>query len=245
MSAASDEAVRRTAGHPHRILFGPAGRVQVTPSGAIVVDDEELGAAPAMPVPGRHNLWNLCGAIAGALLLDGASPSIDSIRAAVDGFDGLPSRCRTVGERDGLTFVDDALASNPFATVSSLAAFPGRALTVILGGADHGVDPTGLVEALASRRPVPHVVVLSPDSNRVAESLASRSAEGGAALAVDVARDLEDAVQKAVRTTPAGGVVLFSPAAPTPEGQGGFAERSRRFVEASGLQGSAPAPGPG
>ena len=86
--------------------------------------------------------------------MDG-SPSIDSIRAAVDGFDGLPSRCRTVGERDGLTFVDDALASNPFATVSSLAAFPGRELTVILGGADRGVDPTGLVEALAARRPRP------------------------------------------------------------------------------------------
>ena len=242
VSAASDEAVRRTAGHPHRALFGPVGRVQVTASGALVVDDEDLGAAPAMRVPGQHNVWNLCGAIAGALLLDGRSPSIESIRAAVEGFDGLPSRCRTVGQRDGRTFVDDALASNPFATMSSIGAFPDRELTVIVGGADRGVDPTGLVEALSARRPVPRVVVLAPDSNRLADALASRSGAGGQAPVVDVARDLEDAVRAALAATPHGGIVLFSPAAPTPEGEGGYAERSRRFVEASGL--AAPAPGP-
>lgn len=234
VSVASEEAVRRTSGHPNRVLFGPSGRVRVTPSGAIAVDDEEIGPAPVMRVPGRHNLWNLCGAIAGALLLDGRSPSMDSIRAAVDGFDGLPSRCRTVGQRDGLTFVDDALASNPFATVSSLEAFPGRELTVILGGADRGVDPTGLVDALAERRPRPRVVVLPPESDRLRDSLASRSGSGGP-VPVDVARDLEDAVRTAVVATPSGGVILFSPAAPTPEGEGGFTERSRRFVEASGL----------
>ena len=33
--------------------------------------------------------------------------------------------------------------------------------------------------------------------------------------------------------TPRGGVVLFSPAAPTPDGEGGFAARSRQFVEAA------------
>jgi UDP-N-acetylmuramoylalanine--D-glutamate ligase len=235
VSAASEEAVRRTADHPHRALFGPSGRVRVTASGDMVVDDERLGPAPDMRVPGRHNLWNLCGAIAGALLLDGRSPSMDSIRSVADGFAGLPSRCQTIGQRDGLTFVDDALASNPFATVSSLGAFPGRELTVILGGADRGVDPAGLVEALATRRPRPRVVVFPPGSDRLTEALASRAGPGGPAPTVEVALDLEDAVRAAVGTTPSGGVVLFSPAAPTPEGEGGFAERSRRFVEASGL----------
>ena len=234
VNAASEEAVRRTAGHPNRVLFGPSGRVRVTASGAIAVDDEALGPAPVMRVPGRHNLWNLCGAIAGALLLDGRSPSMDSIRAAVDGFDGLPSRCRTVGERGGLTFVDDALASNPFATVSSLGAFPGRELTVILGGADRGVDPTGLVEALATRRPRPRVVVLPPESDRLADSLASRAGSWGPGSGGCGPRSRGRGADGGGRD-PSGGVVLFSPAAPTPEGEGGFAERSRRFVEASGL----------
>ena len=237
VSAASDEAVRRTAGHPDRILFGPAGRVRVTSSGAIAVDDQLLGPLPSLRVPGRHNVWNLCGAIAGALLLMGRSPSMEAIRAAVDGFEGLPSRCRTVGQRGGLTFVDDALASNPFATVASLGAFPDRELTVILGGADRGVDTLGLVEALMARRPVPRVVLLPPDVNGLADSLAAGSGPEGPGPTVEVACDLEDAVRAAVAVTPAGGVVLFSPAAPTPEGEGGFTARSRRFVEATGLAG--------
>jgi UDP-N-acetylmuramoylalanine-D-glutamate ligase len=49
------------------------------------------------------------------------------------------------------------------------------------------------------------------------------------------ADDMEAAVRLAVDTTADGGVVLFSPAAPTPEGGGGYGERSRQFIEASGL----------
>jgi hypothetical protein len=35
--------------------------------------------------------------------------------------------------------------------------------------------------------------------------------------------------------TPEGGVVLFSPAAPTPEGEGGYGARSGQFVASAGL----------
>ncbi len=226
VNAASDEAVRRTAHRGDRILFGPSGRVHATDSGLLVVDGAPLGELPVLQVPGMHNLWNLCGAITGVLLLDGACPSIDAIRAGAEGFAGLPSRCNRIGERDGITFVDDALASNPFATVASLDAFPGRELTVILGGADRGVDPSDLAEAIATRRPVPRVVVLPPVPDRLLGALVGTA---------NVAADIEEAVRIATSVTPAGGVVIFSPAAPTPDGEGGYAERSRQFVEASGF----------
>jgi UDP-N-acetylmuramoylalanine--D-glutamate ligase len=226
VNAASDEAVRRTAHRGDRILFGPSGRVHATDSGLLVVDGAPLGELPVLQVPGMHNLWNLCGAITGVLLLDGACPSIDAIRAGAEGFAGLPSRCHRIGERDGITFVDDALASNPFATVASLDAFPDRELTVILGGADRGVDPSDLAEAIATRRPVPRVVVLPPVPDRLLGALVGTA---------NVAADIEEAVRIATSVTPAGGVVIFSPAAPTPDGEGGYAERSRQFVEASGF----------
>jgi UDP-N-acetylmuramoylalanine--D-glutamate ligase len=179
-------------------------------------------------VPGAHNLANLCGAVAGAMLLLGGPPRPGAVQAAVDAFGGLPSRCRTVGERDGREFVDDALASNPFATTASLGAFPGRELTVILGGADRGTDPGILLEALAARRPVPRVVVLGT----AADAAARRLLDGGSALE---APDVAGAVALAVSVTPPGGVVLFSPAAPTPAGGGGYRARSREFVSAAGL----------
>ncbi len=227
VNAASAEAVRRTSGHAHRILFGTEGRVVAGPDGMVSVDGRPAVYAGDLAAPGAHNLWNLCGAISGMLLLRGAPPSRGALAAAVGSFEGLPSRCRTLGVRHGLTFVDDALASNPFATVSSIGVFEGRELAVILGGDDRGVDPTELADALVRRRPAPLVVVLPPHPERLVGALKAaddrhRSArELEPEARVEVAADLHAAVDTATRGTPRGGVVLFSPAAPTPDGEGG------------------------
>ncbi|HEY7916396.1 MAG TPA: UDP-N-acetylmuramoyl-L-alanine--D-glutamate ligase [Acidimicrobiales bacterium] len=235
VNAASPEAVRRTDGHPRRTLFGPAGRVRVDPSGTIEVDGAGVVDSARLRPPGHHNVWNLCGAIAGTMLLGGRCPSPGSVGAAVDGFDGLPSRCRTIGERDGLTFVDDALASNPSATVASVEAFPGRELTVILGGADRGVDVRPLVGALARRTPTPRVILLRPDGQHLLAALGPSDGRPQPAVPTREAGGIDEAVRAAVEWTPEGGVILFSPAAPTPGGQGGFGERSRQFVAASAV----------
>jgi UDP-N-acetylmuramoylalanine--D-glutamate ligase len=235
VNARSDEALRRTAGHPGRTLFGPSGRVTVDAAAVVSVDGEPLVDGSGLRLLGAHNLDNLCGAVTGAMLLDGHPPSASAVAEVIGAFEGLPSRCRMVGERGGLTFVDDALASNPFATAASIGAFPGRELTVILGGADRGVDPEGLAEALARRTPVPGVVVLPPGSERLVEALGSRGAAFGPVVPVAEAADLAAAVETAVTMTAPGGVVLFSPAAPTPEGEGGYRARSRQFLTAAGL----------
>ncbi len=235
VSAASPEAVARTEDHPHRSLFGPTGLVRVGASGMVEVDGDRLVDPSRLRAPGAHNLWNLCGAIAGVTLLAGAPPSAVAVGAAVDAFDGLPSRCHTVGRRHGLTFVDDALASNPFATAASVGAFPGRPLTVIVGGADRGADVGPLVEALRHRRPLPTVVALPPDRDRLADAFARLPGRPDPMVAMLEADDMETAVRLAVDATADGGVVLFSPAAPTPEGGGGYGERSRQFIEASGV----------
>ena len=250
VSAGSDEAVRRTAQHPHRTLFGPSGRVWVDAASMVHVDGVPVVDGSRLTLAGVHNLWNLCGAVTAATLLDGRPPTTATLEAVVGEFRGLPSRCRTVGERAGVTFVDDALASNPFATEASVAAFAGRELTVILGGADRGVDPRGLIETLVTRLPVPAVVVLPPDAERLAAILADAgprsdaSAPGAPSLRVTVATDVAAAVDAAVAMTAPGGVVMFSPAAPTPDGEGGYRTRSQLFIAAAGLDGAEPE-GPG
>jgi UDP-N-acetylmuramoylalanine--D-glutamate ligase len=236
VNAASDEAVRRTAHHPDRTLFGPAGRVRLAPSGMVETDGVPLVETGRLRLLGHHNRWNLCGAVAGALLLAGGPPPSEAVGRAVDSFEGLPSRCHAIGERDGVTFVDDALASNPFATMASIEAFADTELTVILGGADRGIDVRPLAEALARRQPLPTVVVLPPDGDRMVDALAGVTAgPSPRPMAVRQAGDLAEAVRLAAASTAGGGVVLFSPAAPTPEGEGGYGERSRRFAEAAGI----------
>jgi len=232
VSAGNPEAVARTADHPHRTFYGPEGRVRVRSDGWVDVDGTAVVDTATLRVPGRHNTWNLCGAVAGALLLTGEVPSPDAVAGAVAGFEGLPSRCHPLGTRDGRTYVDDALASNPFATAASVETFAGRPLTVIVGGADRGVDPGPLVDALCAHRPAASVVVLAPGRGHLVDRLVAGGLPAGA---VQVADDLEAAVGLAAGVTPEGGVVLFSPAAPTPEGGGGYRRRSQRFAEAAGL----------
>ncbi len=236
VNAGNAEALDRTRKHPHRTLFGPSGRVMVgEDTDFLEIDGEPVADLAAFAVPGRHNRWNLCGAVAGAWLLTGAPPDRAAIQATIEMFDGLPSRCRAVGERDQLTFVDDALASNPFATLTSLDAFTGRELTLILGGVDRGVDPEALIESLASRKPSPRVLVLPPDPDRLIDAIRRAGDRLSVRLSVEPSAGLADAVHRAMALTPSGGVVMFSPAAPTPPGQGGYGERSRQFISAIGM----------
>ncbi len=240
VGAASAEAVSRTSGVTGRVLFGPSGTVRVgpPPGRTVLVDGSPLVDAALLGLPGDHNVWNLCGAVAGVSLLVGRPPSPEAARAAVEGFAGLASRCAPVGAVDGLVYVDDALASNPFATAASLRAFAGQAVTLVVGGGDRGVDPGPLLEALAEARPAATVVVLEPLPTGWAALLDPPGGPWGVRRAVDVAA----AVAEARAVTPAGGVVLFSPAAPTPAGQGGYRRRSEQFRRAA--LGGAPAPRP-
>ena len=228
VNAASHEAVARTASHPGRLLYGERGRVWAD-SGWISIDGERLVEYSGLRAPGAHNVANLCGAIAGALLLTGAAPSVASVAAAIEEFDGLPSRCQSIGTRDGVEYVDDALASNPLATTASMASYTDRPMTLILGGADRGVDFAPLAEAVVARAPTPNIVVIPPDGGRIVDAVRAAGNRRQVEVSITETPDLGGAVRTAVAGTPNGGVVLFSPGAPTPTGHGGFGARSRRF----------------
>ena len=94
------------------------------------VHPEEFGGQMAWPVlKGPHNAQNAAAAIAVAFQLDIPDSRIaQSLRT----FPGLPHRMERVGERSGVTFVNDSKATNPTATAPALAAFP--AIRWILGG---------------------------------------------------------------------------------------------------------------
>jgi UDP-N-acetylmuramoylalanine--D-glutamate ligase len=78
---------------------------------------------------GLHNAQNAAAAIAVAeeLGLD-----FTQIRQGLRTFPGLPHRMERVGEKDGVTFVNDSKATNPTAAAPALAAF--ESIRWILGG---------------------------------------------------------------------------------------------------------------
>ncbi|MER7335366.1 MULTISPECIES: UDP-N-acetylmuramoyl-L-alanine--D-glutamate ligase [unclassified Micromonospora] len=188
--------------------------------------DRPLFPRAVLPLVGRHNEGNLCVALA---VLDALGVDVvarrDTLAVAVAAFQGLAHRLTEIADPSGLTFVDDTLATSPYAAMHAIDAYEGRPLTVIVGGTDRGLDYTPLREHLAERE---ITVIGIPDSGaRIVEALA-----GLPKVRAEVVDDLVDAVRLARGLTPADGVVLLSPAAPSYGRFRNFEHRSEVFAQA-------------
>ncbi|MEU8263887.1 UDP-N-acetylmuramoyl-L-alanine--D-glutamate ligase [Micromonospora sp. NPDC048999] len=188
--------------------------------------DTPLFPRGVLPLVGRHNEGNLCVALA---VLDALGVDVverkDSLAVAVAEFQGLAHRLTEIPDPSGVTFVDDTLATSPYAAMHAIDAYEGRPLTVIVGGNDRGLDYTPLREHLAERE---ITVIGIPDSGpRIVEALA-----GLPAVRTELAEDLVAAVGLSRKLTPAGGVVLLSPAAPSYGRFRNWEHRSEVFAQA-------------
>jgi UDP-N-acetylmuramoylalanine--D-glutamate ligase len=167
-----------------------------------------LEQAPAA-LPGRHNLENLATALTIARQVAPLPPDPGQVLA---GFAGLPHRLKPVLEQHGLQFIDDSLSTTPVATLAALEALQGRPVTLLLGGLDRGLDWQPLCDRFKAA--APYAVIGMPASGaKLVRQLgdAGLHAEGG----LHTSASLDEAVVLARRITPAGGVVLLSPGAPS------------------------------
>jgi UDP-N-acetylmuramoylalanine--D-glutamate ligase len=213
-------AIRAGAPDTTHVAAGPDG----TPW--FHLRDTPLFPRAVLPLVGRHNEGNLCVALA---VLDALGVDVvarkDTLAVAVAGFQGLAHRLTEIADPSGLTFVDDTLATSPYAAMHAIDAYEGRPLTVIVGGTDRGLDYTPLREHLAERE---ITVIGIPDSGpRIVDSLG-----GLPGVRTELADDLVAAVVLARKLTPAGGVVLLSPAAPSYGRFRNFEHRSEVFAQA-------------
>jgi UDP-N-acetylmuramoylalanine--D-glutamate ligase len=192
----------------------------------VLVDGAPALGLGASRLPGRHNRLNVAAAVA---VLDALGVRVAALRprleAAIAEFAPLPHRLEPVGEVAGVTFVDDSLATSAQAAVAACEAYPGRPLTLLAGGLDRGIDYAPLAAYLTERAAATSLVVVAmgPAGARLATRLSG--------VAVERTDDVADAVRLAAKLTPAGGVALFSPAAPSPTAYGNYEQRSAVFTE--------------
>jgi UDP-N-acetylmuramoylalanine--D-glutamate ligase len=154
---------------------------------------------------------------------------------AIENFTPLPSRQNNIGSVRGVNFIDDALASNPLATIAAIERYTDAPLIVIIGGQDRTVDYSDLIAALNTQEHIAGVILLGdPDdvlANRI-ESLLHKCHRVHT-------HNVEDAVRIALSLGSPGCNILLSPAAPTPSHIGDYTHRSDAFhkamLEASSL----------
>jgi UDP-N-acetylmuramoylalanine--D-glutamate ligase len=201
-------------------------RFRVGPDDYVYASDTRLFPRAALALRGRHNGRNLCVALA---VLDGMGVDVVDARAvlekAVGSFVGLPHRLAEIEDPSGLTFVDDTLSTSPYSAMHAIDAYEGRPLTVLVGGTDRGLDYAPLRHHLQDREL--RVIGLPDSGPRILAELA-----GLPGVRTENAEDLPAAVRLARKLTPAGGVVLLSPAAPSYGRFRNFEHRSEVFVQA-------------
>ena len=125
-----------------------ATKVQLLPDGAAF---QVGGVSCRLYVPGHHNISNAMAAIAAC---NAVGVSIKDAVDALASFKGIGRRLQVVGQKSGVTVIDD-FAHNPdkiAASLSALKAQPGRLLAMFQ---PHGFAPTrllkdGLIRAFAN-----------------------------------------------------------------------------------------------
>jgi UDP-N-acetylmuramoylalanine--D-glutamate ligase len=188
-----------------------------------------------VPLPGRHNLGNLCAALAAIEALGHDAAALASHAAT---FRPLPHRLQALGTRDGVLYVNDSISTTPHATLAALDVYRDRRVALLAGGHDRGLDWSVFAEALRARAPLA-VVTMGQNGGRIHELLSPLAEEGGFTLLR--AGDLAEAMAQARAALAAGasngdaGVILLSPGAPSYGVWRDFTERGRDFARLAGF----------
>ena len=146
-----------------------------------------------------------------------------------DDYPSLPSRFEPVDVVRGVSWIDDALASNPTATAAALERVAPGPVVLICGGHDRNVSLDPVLHEL-DRWPDGSLAVvwLGDDRDPRNQLLAAHPAVG-----VDLLTPtMPDAVVVAALVARPGWTVLFSPLAPTERAEGAWTDRSRAYREA-------------
>ncbi|HEX6452271.1 MAG TPA: Mur ligase family protein [Trebonia sp.] len=204
-------------------------------------DDPDATWMEPLGLPGGHNRRNalIARAVLRALRIPGAEDDA-RLRAAAEGYEGLPSRLKEIGTVAGVRFVDDSLSTNVLPTLAALDAFPGQRVALIVGGQDRGIDYRELAEGVG-RRESPISVLTLPDSGpRISRAFETTAPE----TTVTDCPDLATAVRAGFEWARPDGIVLLSPAAPSFGHFRDYRDRAAAFAREMGeLDAAFPPPG--
>lgn len=180
---------------------------------------------------GTHNLSNIAAACDVAAFF---GVDRDTCIAAIRTFHGLPHRLQSLGVRDGIEWIDDAISTTPESAVAALDALGDNVAAVILGGQDRGNDFSILAKRLQSSH-VQLVILQGASGARIRGAIEAT----GATVRFAEATTMEQVVRAAKESVPSGGIsapiVLLSPASPSYDLFKNFEERGEAFAKAVGI----------
>ena len=166
---------------------------------------------------GRHNVRNVLAAIT---LADSVGVDHKAMRQAIRTFHGVEHRLERVTVIDGVTYINDSIATAPERAIAALSAFD-EPLILLAGGRDKDMVWEDWANWVAKR--VRHTVLFGHLAPALADRLTAVSAPF---TQVDT---LAEAVEVAQETAVVGDIVLLSPGGTSYDAYQDFAERGDHF----------------
>lgn len=187
-----------------------------SPDGAPVV----IGHRQDIQLRGDHNVLNVLAACAltGAM---GITPA--DMLAAIRDFKGVAHRLEVVRVKDGVTYVNDSIATAPERVLAALRSYH-EPLVLLLGGKDKDLPWEEMLGvALTKAR---HIIAFGHAGEMIARTLLTVYGESQRVTQVE---KLEDALTKAAVVAQPGDVVLLSPGGTSYDAYVDFAARGDHF----------------
>lgn len=174
----------------------------------VLVDDSTLPDDVLLRIPGAHNRLNAALAYEA---LRAAGLTEEEILEGLASFTGVEGRLQFLADVNGIKIYNDNNATTPFATETGLKAVAhGKNVILIAGGSYKEVDPSSLVEPIATY--CKKVCLLSgTGTDRLLPTLQGDMSINRHIADVSVHSTLEDAVKTGLAMGEPGDVLLFSP----------------------------------
>ena len=189
--------------------------------GTLYFAGEKILAANEMLAGGLHNIRNALAAIAAAKLM---GVETEKIREALASFKGIKHRVQTVGEADGVTYINDSKGTNVDATVKAVEMMKTETV-ILLGGKNKGYEYSMLFAAF-KRSKIVHAVLYGENRYELLKAARNQGYEN-----VSVCVGFTLAVQLAKMIAKNGQTVLLSPASASFDEFASYEERGDKFVE--------------
>ncbi|MEO0515229.1 MAG: UDP-N-acetylmuramoyl-L-alanine--D-glutamate ligase, partial [Planctomycetota bacterium] len=201
-------------------------------------DEWEQCSTIPIKVPGIHNQRNFRYAQAAVQFAFKWEPHIfEKTIPAIADFSGLPHRLEYVGDFSSVKVYNDSKSTTPEAAALAIESFAPGSVRIILGGYDKGSDFEVLAKFAAGRCAGVYTIGATRDAiaGLVESAREDMRAEArtprGARVAVERCGTLDVAVERAMRDSQPGEVIVLSPGCASWDQFANYEERGARFIE--------------
>jgi len=176
----------------------------------------------SIQLKGEHNLMNVLAACA---ISNAAGISFDAMARGVEDFLGVEHRLEIVRCLNGVTWINDSIATAPERTMAALRSF-NEPLVLLLGGRDKCLPWDELAEMIHDR--VDHVILFGEAADKIANAIGTPHS-GDRLVDVQKTSAFEDALQLSANTARENDIVLLSPGCTSYDAFKDFEERGNYF----------------